>query len=290
MPDENTNLMPWSGMDGTIPRSIIDRHGGTLQGLYDYYGGLNPAMRDDYWAAEIEDANRLATATSGWESAIDTLGGSRDAILNDPNMQAVFASLDEMMSPDYSAIGEAELAGLQGNLASGVNRAQSDRAAGLRRAGLSGSGMDIENAPLFAAIGSGALADVSASVDIANEQARQEATTQRGAFSLQQQGMLAPLDMALAGLQADVPISGWDPLVGLALDTEFDQMDRENVRYDEALAREQEQWEALQASQPWAWAPDWLQGLGNAFTDILNTALPTIGTGFNRQLPSGLFG
>ncbi len=282
MPNE-TDLMPWSGTNTTIPRSIVDRHGG-MQRLYADYADYNPDMRAAMWAYETGEAERLATATGGWQEGIDTLMASRQGILNDPNTLAMFASLGEMAGDDYNAIGEAELSGLQRNLAGGINRAQTDRAAAMRRAGISGSGMDIENSSLYAAIGSAGLANVNASVDIANEEARREATTQLGAFSLEQQGMLGNLDFALAGLQANVPTSGYDPFVGLSLDMQFDQRDLDNERLDRAEAREIAAYEDLQASQPFAFLDDPLKGWLNAGTDIFNTFFPLIGTGIPRTV------
>ena len=282
MPNE-TNLMPWSGTNTTIPRSIVDRYGG-MQGLYDRYAGIHPDLRTDLWAYEVTEAERLATATGGWQEGIDTLMASRQGILDDPNTLAMFASLGEMAGGDYDAIGEAELSGLQRNLAGGINRAQTDRAAAMRRAGISGSGMDIENSSLYAAIGSTGLANLNASVDIANEEARREATTQRGAFSLQQEGLLSPLDMALAGIQANPPVSGYDPYVNLMLDTAFGQMDRDNERFDRAEAREQQAYDDWQASQSWGpFEP--ARPIVEPAMDFVTWLLGLEGTGAYRLLP-----
>lgn len=283
MPSD-TDLMPRGLTAGTTPQSQLDLHGPTDADVYAYWESVHPDLREALWAYETGEAERLATATGGWQEGIDTLVGGQDRILNDPNMQAVFASLDEMMSPDYNAIGEAELAGLQGQLASGINRAQSSRAAAMRRAGLSGSGMDIGNAPLFTAIGASGLANVNASVDIANQQARDRATTQRGQFGMQQQGMLAPLDFGIAGLQADPPTSGFDPLLGLSLDWEMDRADIEDVRYEEEVARQEEAMQAFEDSQPFAWAPEPFQGILNAGTDFFNFLSPFQGTGIPRTV------
>lgn len=284
-----TDLLPGGLTAGPTPQWAIDLHG-SEQEVYRYYGSLNEEVRNAVWLKDAQDAENLATATGGWQAGLDTLGGRSDAILNDPNLQAAFASLGEMAGADYDAIGEAERAGITSQLAGGVNRAQSDRAAALRRAGLSGSGMALENAPLFTAIGASGLADVNAQVGIANQQAREAATQQMGQLSLQQQGMLGNLDFARAGLQADVPISGYDPLVGASLDWTADQADWQRQQYEEGVAREEEQFAAWEAAQPWAGLPDWLQGPIRLGSDFFSGLLGLEGTGFYRQLPGVLTG
>lgn len=284
-----TDSMPAGLTAGPTPQWAIDRFG-SEQAVYDYYGGLHEGARDAVWLADAQGAENLAATTAGWETGLGTLGGRIESIAGDPNFEAMMASLTEMMDPGYDAIGEVALAGIQGDLASGVNRAQSDRAGALRRAGLSGSGMDIGNAPLFTAIGSAGLADVSAQVEIANEEARRAATTQAGQMSLQQQGLLAPLDLAFAGMQADVPTSGYDPFVGASLDLALGQRDIESQRYEDEQARLDQAMSAWEASQPFAWAPDWLQGGLTAGQDILNLIMPFGGTGAARQLPGVLTG
>jgi hypothetical protein len=272
---------------GVIPAGVVALHGGDVQQVLDFYTNLNPDARAAQWAYETGSAEQLATATGGWEQAIDTLGASRQGILDDPNMQAMFASLGEMASGDYNAIGEAELAGLQGQLASGVNRAQSDRAAALRRAGLSGSGMDLGNAPLYTAIGSAGLADVNAQVEIANQQARDAATSQLGAFSMEQQGMLAPFDMAIAGLQADPPTSGYDPYLGLSIDWTMDQQERADRQAEEDRARADEAMDAYLQSQQWG-PLEFLRQPLEGLMEPISMLLGLERTGAYRQLPSGI--
>lgn len=281
-----TDLVRWSPPGGgEVPQGVIDFHGGSLSAVYDYYESLNSdELRASIWAYETGQAEQLATVTAGWEQGIDTLMGARTGILDDPYMEDVFASLAERAGPDYDVIGEPGRAAMGRGLATGINRAQSDRATALRRAGLSGSGMDIENAPLFAAIGSTGLADINAEIEMANEEARSVATTQLGEFSQRRRGMLAPFDMAIAGLQTDVPTSGYDPLLGPSIDWQMDRADIADQQYEEERAREEAAMAAFEESQPFAWLDDPWAGIFTAGSDILGAAFPFLGSGAYRTI------
>ncbi len=174
-----------------------------------------------------ESDPNLALATAGQEASLarasplgDEIRGFGEEFANDPRLAALFGEFERRASPDFSIVSGTQEAALQNQLAGGVNRARQSRAAALRSRGLFGSGMDIENDPLFGAIGSVGLGQITAGIAEADAAAQERAlggltglTERTAAFQGDILSRAGAMDQFTALLEKDVPLSSVDPLL-----------------------------------------------------------------------------
>lgn len=184
-----------------------------------------------------ESDPNLARAEAGQEAALtrvsplgDEIRGFGEEFAADPRLAALFGEFERRASPDFSIVSDPQRAALENELAGGVNRARQSRAAALRSRGLFGSGMDIENDPLFGAIGSVGLGQISAGIAEADAAAQERAlggltglTERTAAFQGDILSRAGAADQFTALLEKDAPLSSVDPLLGPMLAEAFRQ-------------------------------------------------------------------
>lgn len=197
--------------DGQLTYSGDPRISATIgQGLDIYESDPNLARAEGGQAAALATASPLG----------DEFRAFGESFANDPRLAALFGEYETRLSPDYSIVSDPQRAAMENELAGGVNRARQSRAAALRSRGLFGSGMDIENDPLFGAIGSVGLGQISAGIAEADAAARERAlsgvtalTTDVERFQGDILSRAGAADQFTALLEKDVPLSDVDPLL-----------------------------------------------------------------------------
>lgn len=214
---------------------------------------INEAMQRAFGIME-SDPN-LARADVAHELSVGTLAPIGDEIrafgeefANSPRLAALFEGFEERASPDFSVVSDPERSAIELQLAQGLNRARQSRAAALRSRGLAGSGLDIENDPMFSALGSVGLGQISAGIATADSAAQERAlnsltslTTDVGRFQGDILRSAGSADQFLAASQKDVPLSSFDELLEPALAEAFRRGEIELDRFEDIFRQQQEE-------------------------------------------------